>query len=56
MQSIEKKIHGNKYELEVALEDKVYPETYYRHQLGNVVVDETKHQSIGIIDSWMDVN
>jgi hypothetical protein len=41
VQSIEKKILGNRYELEVALEDKVYPETYYRHQPRNVVVDET---------------
>jgi hypothetical protein len=25
----------------VALEDKVYLKTYYKHQLGNVAVDET---------------
>jgi len=36
-----KMIPNNKYELEVALEDKVYLEAYYIHQLGNVVVDET---------------
>ncbi len=41
VQSIEKKIPDNKYELEVVLEDKVYLKTYYRHQLGSVVVDET---------------
>ncbi len=39
--SIEKKIPGNKYEPKVALEDKVYPKTYYRHQPRSVVVDET---------------
>jgi hypothetical protein len=32
---------ANTYEPEVALKDKVYSETYYSHQLGNVVVDET---------------
>jgi len=36
-----KKIFGNKYEPKVTLEDKVYPKTYYKHQLRNVVVDET---------------
>jgi hypothetical protein len=41
VQSIEKKILGNRYEPEVALEDKVYAKTYYKHQLRNVVVDET---------------
>jgi len=41
VQSIEKKILSNKYETKVALEDKVYPETYYRHQPKSVVVDET---------------
>jgi hypothetical protein len=39
--SIEKKILGNKYELEVALEDKLYLETYYNHQPKNVAVNET---------------
>jgi hypothetical protein len=38
-----KKIPCNRYEPKVALEDKVYPKTYYRHQLGNVVMDETCH-------------
>jgi hypothetical protein len=38
--SIEKKTHGNRYEPKVALEDKVYLDTYYRHQLGSVVMDE----------------
>jgi hypothetical protein len=41
VQSIEKKILGNIYEPKVALEYKVYKETYYRYQLGSVVVDET---------------
>jgi hypothetical protein len=41
VQSTNKKIHGNKYEPKVAIKDKVYPETYYKHQLKNVVVDET---------------
>jgi hypothetical protein len=31
VQNIEKKIVGNKYELKVALEDKVYLKTYYSH-------------------------
>jgi len=34
------KTTNNKYELEVALEDKVYHETYYNHQLRNVAMDE----------------
>ncbi len=41
VQGIEKKILGNKYELKVVLEDKVYLETYYRHQPRNVIMDET---------------
>ncbi len=39
--SIEKKIAGNIYELEVALEDKLYLETYYNHQPRSFVVNET---------------
>ncbi len=39
--STNKKIIGNKYEPEVAMEDKVYLETYYIHQLRSVVMDET---------------
>jgi hypothetical protein len=39
--NIEKRIFGNIYELWVTLEDKVYPETYYRHQPWIVAVDET---------------
>jgi hypothetical protein len=31
VQSIEKKIPGNKYELDIALKDKVFLETYYNH-------------------------
>jgi hypothetical protein len=38
-----KKIPCNRYELEVALEDKVYPKTYYGHQPRNVIMDETCH-------------
>jgi len=38
---MEKKTTGNKYELKVTLEDKMYPKMYYNHQLGNVAVDET---------------
>jgi len=41
IQSIEKNIVGNNYKPEVALEDKVYLKTYYKHQPRNVVVDET---------------
>jgi len=41
VQSTKKKIPGNRYELKVTLEDKVYLKTYYRHQPGSVVVDET---------------
>jgi hypothetical protein len=40
VQSIERKIPSNRYEPKVALEDNVYLKTYYRHQLGSVVVDE----------------
>jgi hypothetical protein len=36
-----KKIASKKYELKVALEDKVYLKTYYSHKLGSVVMDET---------------
>ncbi len=39
--SMQKKILGNIYEPKVALEDKVYPETYYRHQPWSVIVDKT---------------
>jgi len=58
IQSKEKKIPNNKYEPEVVLEDKVYLDTYYSHQLGNVLMDETlaKIKSIGILDSWMDAD
>jgi hypothetical protein len=31
----------NTYKLEVALDDKMYPKTYYKHYLGSVAVDET---------------
>jgi hypothetical protein len=41
VQSIEKNIVSNRYELEVALEDKVYSKMYYSHQPRSVVVDET---------------
>jgi hypothetical protein len=35
------KIANNKYEPKVALEDKVYTKTYYKHQPRNVIMDET---------------
>jgi hypothetical protein len=38
--STKNKIHGNKYELEVVLEDKVYLEMYNSHQLKSVEMDE----------------
>jgi hypothetical protein len=41
VQNIDKKILGNKYEPKIALEDKVYPKTYYIHQPRSVIVDET---------------
>ncbi len=41
VQSTKKKILGNRYGPKVALKDKVYPKTYYRHQLRSVTVDET---------------
>ncbi len=41
VQSTKKKIVSNKYEPKVALEDKVYLGTYYSHQPGNVIMDET---------------
>ncbi len=56
VQNIETKIPGNRYELEVALKDKVYLKTYYRHQLKSVTVDETlakiKAQELQIV-GWM---
>jgi hypothetical protein len=54
--STKKKVPGNKYEPEVVQKDKVYVETYYRHQLGSVAVDETlakiKAQELQIV-RWM---
>jgi signal recognition particle subunit SEC65 len=45
---------GNRYEPKVALEDKVYPKTYYKHQLGSVIVDEIlakiKTQGLQIVE------
>ncbi len=35
------KIARNIYELEVAMEDKAYPKTYYNHQPRSVAMDET---------------
>ncbi len=46
VQNTKKKIIGNKYEPKVPLEDKVYPETCYNHQLGSVVVDQTLAKTI----------
>ncbi len=34
-------ISSNRYEPKVALEDKVYPKTYYIHQPKSVIVGET---------------
>jgi len=34
-------IPSGKYELELALEDKVYSKTYYIYQLGSIAMDET---------------
>jgi hypothetical protein len=42
VQSTKKKILGNKYEPKVALEDKVYPKTYYKHEPGSDEVDESR--------------
>jgi hypothetical protein len=36
-----KKIVSNIYELDVALEDKVYLKMYFSHQLGCVAMNET---------------
>jgi hypothetical protein len=56
VQSIENKIVGNKYEPKVALEDKVYPDTYYSPQPRSFVVDENlgkiKVQKLEIV-GWM---
>ncbi len=41
VQITKQKTTGNIYELEVALENKVHPETYYNHQPRSVVVDKT---------------
>ncbi len=41
VQITEKKILGNGYEPKVALENKVYPQMYYKHQLRSVIMDET---------------
>ncbi len=32
---------NNRYELEVALDDKKYPKAYYKQYLGSVAMDET---------------
>jgi hypothetical protein len=41
VQSTKKKVPNIKYEPKVVLEDKVYPEMYYRHQPRSVAEDET---------------
>jgi len=43
--STEKKSTSNKYELEIALKDKVYSKTYYNQQPRTLVVDETLPKS-----------
>jgi hypothetical protein len=40
-QNTKKKTIGNRYEPKVALEDKVYLETYYSHKPWSVTMDET---------------
>jgi hypothetical protein len=42
VQNTKKKTPSNRYKLEVALEDKVYSETYYNHQPKSGAVDETR--------------
>jgi hypothetical protein len=37
VQSTKKKIANNRYELEIALKDKLYSEKYYNHQPRNLV-------------------
>jgi hypothetical protein len=39
--STKTKIIGNRYELEIAMENKIYLEMNYNHQLGNVEMDQT---------------
>jgi hypothetical protein len=41
VQSSEKKIAMNRYELEIAMKEKVYLETYYNHQPRSVAMDES---------------
>ncbi len=41
VKSTKKKIVGNRYELKMALENKVYLKMYYIHQPRSVVIDET---------------
>jgi hypothetical protein len=56
VRSIEKKKPCNRLKPKIALEDKVYLETYYIYQLGSVVMDETltkiKAQKLHIT-KWM---
>ncbi len=55
VQTTETKIVGNKYELEIALENKMYPKTYYSHQSGSVTLDEipTKFKALELqIAKW----
>ncbi len=40
IQITQQKTIGNRYELKIALKDKVHPEMYYSYQPRNVVVDE----------------
>jgi hypothetical protein len=41
VQNIKMKTTSNRYEPKIVMEDKVYLETYYSHQLGSVAVNET---------------
>ncbi len=51
-----KNVFGNKYVPKVVMEDKVYPETYYKHKPRSVLVDETltniKAQGLQIV-GWL---
>jgi hypothetical protein len=53
IQSTKKKIHGNRYEPKVTVEDKVYLETYYKPIPRSVGVDDnsSKNQSTGIANN-----
>jgi hypothetical protein len=45
VQNIDKETINNMYELEVAMENKMYLKTYYNHQPKSVTMDETLAKS-----------